>query len=545
MEFIRGVDMIQKDFKLPDRLVTEIFNTFFTRSAHRWYIKLRPAHGHQSWTWCKTQIINKWANDSWRFKVETAFESAKLNAEKDKALPWFFPQKDRLTALYPEMSEFIIHRNILRQCGGDLEHAVKSRTIEQSSAEYIINILEEVIIRTRIRSSRVNLKTRLNTPWKDSVEKNPKVNSKNMKYKSADIIRKCHIFQRAIHLANACPRKGKTNEVDIEKEPDVEKDYDVENSDDKSSIFSEYSKDIENINSTFDIMKSYSHMPQLSNGQLNLSKIQDAQLMKTKQNRGKGYTAGNSCITEVVIDNKAIKPLLDPGAFCSCVGKSFHKTCVPNFEDQLLPIDGITFNSASSPMKALEIIETNTIFQHINGNIRITVEFVILYYWRQYLELEKFKSEQLNEAEISLHLTDKQESELSALSYNHKEAFASDKEPLGVIIGHEVYIILNIERPYPQRLRRPAYPEIPKSRESLEIHIKVLLDIGVIRKIPFKLYIDASGDGLGTVLHQVQIINDKPVEGPICFIFRQIKPAEARYGASQMEVYAFSGAWKN
>ncbi|MBW0536740.1 hypothetical protein O181_076455 [Austropuccinia psidii MF-1] len=54
-------------------------------------------------------------------------------------------------------------------------------------------------------------------------------------------------------------------------------------------------------------------------------------------------------------------------------------------------------------------------------------------------------------------------------------------------------------------------------------------------KLPFKLYIDASGDGLGAALHQVQIINDKSVEGPICFISRQIKQTEARYGASQME----------
>ncbi|MBW0592717.1 hypothetical protein O181_132432 [Austropuccinia psidii MF-1] len=54
-------------------------------------------------------------------------------------------------------------------------------------------------------------------------------------------------------------------------------------------------------------------------------------------------------------------------------------------------------------------------------------------------------------------------------------------------------------------------------------------------KLPFKLYIDASGDGLVSALHQVQTINDKPVEGPICFISRQIKSAEARYGSSQME----------
>ncbi|MBW0561665.1 hypothetical protein O181_101380, partial [Austropuccinia psidii MF-1] len=33
--------------------------------------------------------------------------------------------------------------------------------------------------------------------------------------------------------------------------------------------------------------------------------------------------------------------------------------------------------------------------------------------------------------------------------------------------------------------------------------------------IPFKLYIDECGDGLGAALHQVQIIDDKPTEGPI------------------------------
>ncbi|MBW0553009.1 hypothetical protein O181_092724 [Austropuccinia psidii MF-1] len=54
-------------------------------------------------------------------------------------------------------------------------------------------------------------------------------------------------------------------------------------------------------------------------------------------------------------------------------------------------------------------------------------------------------------------------------------------------------------------------------------------------KLPFKLHIDASGDGLGAALHQVQFINDKPVGGPICFLSRQIRPTEARYGAIQME----------
>ncbi|MBW0514936.1 hypothetical protein O181_054651 [Austropuccinia psidii MF-1] len=54
-------------------------------------------------------------------------------------------------------------------------------------------------------------------------------------------------------------------------------------------------------------------------------------------------------------------------------------------------------------------------------------------------------------------------------------------------------------------------------------------------KLPFKLYIDAFGEGLGDALNQTKIINDKPVEGPIFFISRQINPTAARCGASQME----------
>ncbi|MBW0495415.1 hypothetical protein O181_035130 [Austropuccinia psidii MF-1] len=56
MEFIRGIDMIKEDSELPDRFLTERFNTLFTRSANRWYIKLRQAHGNQSWSWWKPKV---------------------------------------------------------------------------------------------------------------------------------------------------------------------------------------------------------------------------------------------------------------------------------------------------------------------------------------------------------------------------------------------------------------------------------------------------------------------------------------------------------
>ncbi|MBW0545802.1 hypothetical protein O181_085517 [Austropuccinia psidii MF-1] len=64
-----------------------------------------------------------------------------------------------------------------------------------------------------------------------------------------------------------------------------------------------------------------------------------------------------------------------------------------------------------------------------------------------------------------------------------KNAFATDKEPLGAIIGHEVDIILNVEKLYPPLLRRLAYPASQRARGALEEHIKELIDLGVLWKV--------------------------------------------------------------
>ncbi|MBW0535942.1 hypothetical protein O181_075657 [Austropuccinia psidii MF-1] len=69
------------------------------------------------------------------------------------------------------------------------------------------------------------------------------------------------------------------------------------------------------------------------------------------------------------------------------------------------------------------------------------------------------------------------------LLFEYKNAFSTDKEPLGEIIGHKIEIILNVEKPYPPLLRRPAYPASSRAREALEVHIKELMNLGVLRKV--------------------------------------------------------------
>ncbi|MBW0471852.1 hypothetical protein O181_011567 [Austropuccinia psidii MF-1] len=73
--------------------------------------------------------------------------------------------------------------------------------------------------------------------------------------------------------------------------------------------------------------------------------------------------------------------------------------------------------------------------------------------------------------------------DLIYLLFRYKNAFETDKEPLVAISGHEVDIILNLEKPYPSFLRRKAYPASQRAREVLEVHIKELMDLGVLRKV--------------------------------------------------------------
>ncbi|MBW0584102.1 hypothetical protein O181_123817 [Austropuccinia psidii MF-1] len=102
---------------------------------------------------------------------------------------------------------------------------------------------------------------------------------------------------------------------------------------------------------------------------------------------------------------------------------------------------------------------------------------------KKYTYKEEFVTNQLVEAQINPSLSPKMRHELIDVFYTYKNAFASDNEPSGTIKGNEFDITLNIDRPYSPVLRRPAHPSSPRAIESLEKHIRELIQLGVIRKV--------------------------------------------------------------
>ncbi|MBW0501741.1 hypothetical protein O181_041456 [Austropuccinia psidii MF-1] len=85
-------------------------------------------------------------------------------------------------------------------------------------------------------------------------------------------------------------------------------------------------------------------------------------MCKAKPARGKGYTAGASCITSVLMNDIEDKVNLDTGSFCTCVRKDNLQAILSGWKSHLLPREGVQFSSSSSSIYPLGILDTNHVF---------------------------------------------------------------------------------------------------------------------------------------------------------------------------------------
>ncbi|MBW0547676.1 hypothetical protein O181_087391 [Austropuccinia psidii MF-1] len=308
---------------------------------------------------------------------------------------------------------------------------------------------------------------------------------------------KCHKSGRTSHLANTCTKKTKINEVQVIEEAQCTEEKG------KSDLDSAVSEDtpvgdypIENITDFFEVTEVHNHFPQFSEDCNNLINIQDDRMCKAKPARGKGYTAGASCITSIMMNDIEARVNLDTGEFCTCVGKDYLQAIFPGWKTHLLPKEGVTFSSASNNIHPLGILDNNLVFPHPEGSVRMKSEIVVMENYtsqhiilgNDYLDIygidinnhkkryftigenkrknfalsnmpkkisvtssvkdtykEEFVAHQCFEAQINPSLSPGMRDDLIDLLYTYKNAFASDNKPLGAIKGHEVDITLNID----------------------------------------------------------------------------------------------------
>ncbi|MBW0590800.1 hypothetical protein O181_130515, partial [Austropuccinia psidii MF-1] len=80
----------------------------------------------------------------------------------------------------------------------------------------------------------------------------------------------------------------------------------------------------------------------------------------------------------VCIDNAQHPPIVDNGAHCSIVARSYLDNHFPNWEKQLFPTKAKNFKSASGKMTSIGTIIKEIIIPHRKGNIRMNPDFVLV-----------------------------------------------------------------------------------------------------------------------------------------------------------------------
>ncbi|MBW0480784.1 hypothetical protein O181_020499 [Austropuccinia psidii MF-1] len=254
----------------------------------------------------------------------------------------------------------MIHMKILNKCGEELEHSLRGRCIEPCSPKEYINALEDIVTKTKIGRT-----------WKKLDIKSPnKLFIKKYKPKEA--------FKPNTSNSNEQRRSQKCGEDnnDKEEESDSEKDTEESEISDSDEINIIHAQ-INSIDLIYEVMDVNSNLPQVGTSDTNLTNIH-AKLYRTKPAKGMGYTAGKSSTSIFMVGNQEEKLNLDTGAYCTCVGKSYWKTNVPEWEEKLIPIQGVKFSSASESMKTLGIIDLILIFSHPSQCIRLKVEFLVM-----------------------------------------------------------------------------------------------------------------------------------------------------------------------
>ncbi|MBW0580825.1 hypothetical protein O181_120540 [Austropuccinia psidii MF-1] len=333
----------------------------------------------------------------------------------------------------------MVHMKILKKCGGELEHALRSRCIEPCSTKEYINALDNIVTMKKIGRTwkKLDIKSS-NKPFikKDKPREIFKPNTSNINEQ-----RKCH--------------KCGEDHNDKEEEPDSEKDTEESETSEIDEI-NIINAQINNIDSIYEVLGVNINWPQVATSQTSLTNIQDAKFYRTKLEKGMGYTAGKSSKSTVMVENQEAKVSLDTGEYCTCVDISNQKDRYSTIGDNKRQKFGF-FNNKKQ-ITAIKNEERNP-------------------------ERDSFIIEQLTEEEFNQELTEKVQEKLINLLFKYKNAFATAKEPLGSIIEHEVEVILYVEKPHPLLLRRLASPASPRAREDLEVHIKELMDLGVLRKV--------------------------------------------------------------
>ncbi|KAH9450002.1 hypothetical protein Pst134EA_026715 [Puccinia striiformis f. sp. tritici] len=247
--WLKNIDIYVHDYCLLDHMIISRLTLILKDTARNWYLGIRDQNQNRSWAWWKNAFRIKFGTDNWKWEVQQEFEKDRFSYENKKVHKWFNTQRERLRAFQPELSEYLVCQKVLKQCPGNLDHAVKSRYKKEDSAmnfEEMV-IIAEAVLNRAMRPDRNNYQASQQNnrnSWKNNNTNNRAEQSKaepNAKRNAPGNTKStpgpaCFFCQQTGHLSKECPKKkNRINNVGMEEEGDSQSEKDEGDNPDNNS----------------------------------------------------------------------------------------------------------------------------------------------------------------------------------------------------------------------------------------------------------------------------------------------------------------------
>ncbi|MBW0566087.1 hypothetical protein O181_105802 [Austropuccinia psidii MF-1] len=183
---------------------------------------MKEIHGRRNWPWWRSQIIQKYRNDTWIWHKTLSFGNDRYTVDKD---PYdrCLRQSKRLIAIDPHITTQMRNHKLLTKLPGDFKHAVKFRCSKESTLDEISSTLQEVRSRTSIR--------RYNNHSTDDNRENPTLEAKETHDSESEITTGCQNCELPNHYTDNSP---KDREEIFSREEETRKDQEGPESDSDS-----------------------------------------------------------------------------------------------------------------------------------------------------------------------------------------------------------------------------------------------------------------------------------------------------------------------
>ncbi|KAI9612525.1 hypothetical protein H4Q26_007682 [Puccinia striiformis f. sp. tritici PST-130] len=154
IDFIKTIDALQEDSQCEDGVIINKLRDIMTGVAKQWFDSVRNAVGHQSWSFWKSLIEQKYGTINWRKRMMRLFDQDKFVPGAVPASVWVTTQYKRITACEPATSSEMIIFKLLSKMDKDLSFSAQNTIRNNVDLTSLINALDDITEYTQLGRNR-------------------------------------------------------------------------------------------------------------------------------------------------------------------------------------------------------------------------------------------------------------------------------------------------------------------------------------------------------------------------------------------------------